>query len=90
MFLPPVRGTQQSHAVHDPKALDYIVDLFGSSRVMLGSDYPFPLGEDRPGELIDSMSDWTADLKARLLGLNALEFLGVAADRFSRPQNSTG
>ena len=41
--------------VHDATMLNYIVDLCGADHVALGSDYPFPLGEDRPGELIRSM-----------------------------------
>ena len=27
------------------------------NRVMLGSDYPFPLGEHHPGKLIESVDD---------------------------------
>ena len=34
--------------------LQYVVGKFGSDRVILGSDYPFPLGEmDYPGRLIE-------------------------------------
>lgn len=28
--------------VHDPKVLEYCVDLFGPDKICLGSDYPFP------------------------------------------------
>lgn len=61
--------------VHDPIMLRYIVDLFGAERVALGSDYPFPLGEDHPGELITSMEAFSPAVKSRLLGGTALEFL---------------
>ena len=30
---------------------------------MLGSDYPFPLGEHHPGKLIESMEEFSSDLK---------------------------
>ena len=43
--------------VHDPKMLAYIIDLVGVDRVALGSDYPFPLGETPPGELIKSKAN---------------------------------
>ncbi|MDQ3115362.1 MAG: amidohydrolase [Verrucomicrobiota bacterium] len=43
----------------------------------LGSDYPFPLGEAHPGELIESMADFSAEDKARLLSGSAREFLGL-------------
>jgi aminocarboxymuconate-semialdehyde decarboxylase len=44
--------------------------------VALGSDYPFPLGEERPGELIRSISELTAEDRAMLLGGAARAFLG--------------
>ena len=45
---------------------------------MLGSDYPFPLGEHRVGTLIRS-SALSAPIKDRLLGVNAVEFLGLGS-----------
>jgi len=68
--------------VHDPVMLRYVVDLVGDDRVTLGSDYPFPLGEEHPGALIESMTDFSAERKARLLGENALEWLQVEKERF--------
>src|SRR3984885_2270303 len=41
--------------VHDKAMLKYIVDLIGADKIALGSDYPFPLGENIPGTLIESM-----------------------------------
>ncbi|WP_454259313.1 amidohydrolase family protein [Pseudoxanthomonas mexicana] len=35
--------------VADPRALRYLLDTVGHERVMLGTDYPFPLGEQEPG-----------------------------------------
>merc|ERR1719420_2263867 len=31
--------------VHDNTALELLVDVIGEDRIMLGTDYPFPLGE---------------------------------------------
>lgn len=62
--------------VHDPKVLDFIVDLIGEDKVMLGTDYPFPLGELEPGQLIHKMP-YSDERKKKLLGLNALEWLGI-------------
>src|SRR5438445_9320891 len=39
-------------AVFDERTLQFLVGTMGSDRVMLGSDYPFPLGEHRIGQLI--------------------------------------
>jgi tryptophan 2,3-dioxygenase len=55
------------------------VGTMGAGRVMLGSDYPFPLGEHRVGSSIRS-SPLTAQAKDRLLGANAMEFLGWRSD----------
>lgn len=41
----------------------YNVFLYYQDRVILGTDYPFPLGELEPGKLIDSMDDFDNKLK---------------------------
>ena len=61
--------------VHDPRMLQYLVDLFGANRVAVGSDYPFPLGEHHPGALVESMN-WDAATKALVQSGAALEWLG--------------
>jgi len=61
---------------HDPAILREALRVFGEARVALGSDYPFPLGEEKPGAMIDGMEDLAAAVKERLLFKNALEFLG--------------
>ncbi len=40
---------------HDPKMLDYVLDVQGSKKVTLGSDYPFPLGDLEIGKFIEEM-----------------------------------
>ncbi|MCY4524666.1 MAG: amidohydrolase family protein [Halobacteriovoraceae bacterium] len=67
---------------HDPKALNYILDLMGENQVALGSDYPFPLGELKPGSLIASMDELSPQTKERLFSGTALEWLGMSADNF--------
>jgi aminocarboxymuconate-semialdehyde decarboxylase len=63
--------------VHDADALRMLVKLFGAARVALGSDYPFPLGEARPGELIESIAEFSPRDKLQLLSGTAREFLGL-------------
>lgn len=62
--------------VHEPSKLDFLVRLVGADQVMLGSDYPFPLGEANPGRLIESM-DYDDSIKEMLLNGAALNWLGV-------------
>jgi len=67
--------------VHDKTMLKYLVDLIGKDKVMLGSDYPFPLGELEPGALIKS-SGFAEGVKNNLLGSNALDWLGLDESKF--------
>ena len=62
--------------VHDVDALKLLLKLFGPARVALGSDYPFPLGEAHPGELIQSLK-LTAKEKAQLFSGTACDFLDI-------------
>lgn len=71
-------------AVFDPTALRFLTDVMGEDRVMLGSDYPFPLGEEFVGQLIRNASGFDDDAKARLLGGNAVKFLGLTAAQTKR------
>ncbi len=61
--------------VHDERILDYLIDLVGADKIALGSDYPFPLGEESPGKLIEHMpySDHTKDW---LLYKSAMAWMG--------------
>ena len=67
--------------VHDPRMLDYLIELIGPNRIALGSDYPFPLGEHVPGKLIESMN-YSDDVTELLLSGSALEWLGLEKSSF--------
>ncbi|CAM4047934.1 amidohydrolase family protein [Corallococcus exiguus] len=69
--------------VHDAETLRGIVKLFGADKVALGSDYPFPLGEERPGTLIESLTDLAPSVREQLLSRNALEWLGRSHEDFA-------
>ncbi len=64
-------------AVFDQRSLQLLVEVMGEDRIMLGSDYPYPLGEQHIGELIRS-SDLPAASKAKLLSSNAERWLGLS------------
>ncbi|XP_069111330.1 2-amino-3-carboxymuconate-6-semialdehyde decarboxylase-like isoform X2 [Argopecten irradians] len=67
--------------VHDSEALKLLVNVIGEDKVMLGSDYPFPLGEHHPGKLIEEMK-FDDTLKDNLLAGNACEFLGLDRKKY--------
>lgn len=68
--------------VHDPRALKFVVEILGEDKVALGTDYPFPLGEDVPGQLIEQTAGLSKETRERLLWQNALEWLGISKDVF--------
>jgi aminocarboxymuconate-semialdehyde decarboxylase len=68
--------------VHDPRSLQYLIDQMGSDRIALGTDYPFPLGETRPGSLIRSMNLPRA-VEEDLFFRSACRWLGVQPERFA-------
>ena len=67
--------------VHDADALDFLIKKVGESKIALGTDYPFPLGELEPGNLIES-SNYSDEKKNKFLFENALEWLGLSHDHF--------
>ena len=66
---------------HDPKALQYILDLQGSKRVTLGSDYPFPLGDLEIGAFIEEM-DLPQETVEDIFCNSTLEWLNIDKSRF--------
>lgn len=62
--------------VHDADVLRQTIRLFGPDRVILGTDYPFPLGEAEPGQLIKSLQDLNSQNRSALLSGNARLWLG--------------
>ncbi len=62
--------------VHDASTLDYLINLVGPNQIMLGSDYPFPLGEAEPGTLIESMG-YEESVMEMLLNGAALNWLNL-------------
>lgn len=69
--------------VHSPDMLHYIIKLMGANRVALGTDYPFPLGELEPGQLIRT-AGLEKDIEAQLLHGAALEWMQLDKAQFER------
>lgn len=72
-------------AVFDERALRLLVEVMGTERVMLGSDYPFPLGERRAGRLIRDCGVLDDAARLRLLGSNAAAFFGLGPGSWTLP-----
>src|SRR5579884_487610 len=63
----------------EPLALRFLCDLVGAERVMLGSDYPFGIGDLDPTRLIDATALTAAERDA-ILGGNAARVFHVECD----------
>lgn len=64
-------------AVYDDNALKFLIDVMGEDRVLFGTDYPFPLGEQVMGELIRNSQHLSAQQQRKLLGDNAKRWLAL-------------
>jgi len=64
-------------AVFDADALALLVKVMGAERVMLGSDAPFPLGEQQVGALVRGHAGLDEDAKRAILGGNAVRFFSL-------------
>ncbi|KAJ3275608.1 hypothetical protein HDV01_007611 [Terramyces sp. JEL0728] len=67
--------------IHDEDALELLIKKIGIDRIILGSDYPFPLGEHKPGELVVNAKKLSEEDKAKILGGNVFEFFGSRVDK---------
>jgi aminocarboxymuconate-semialdehyde decarboxylase len=62
--------------VFERKALELLVSVFGPEHVLLGSDYPFDMGESGAVSFVEGMEHLTRQEKEKILGLNAIRLLG--------------
>jgi aminocarboxymuconate-semialdehyde decarboxylase len=65
-------------AVFDAGALRLLVDRMGADRVLLGTDAPFPLGEQEPGALVEATYAQAPDVRDAILRGNAERVFSIA------------
>lgn len=66
---------------HDEKMLRYVLDLQGSMRVTMGTDYPFPLGDLEMGKFIEE-GNFSQQEKEDLFANATLEWLDLKKEDF--------
>ena len=74
----PLESIRRFHfdtVTHDATLLRALVEFAGADRVLLGSDYPFDMGLERPAEPVRELGLDPED-EAAILGGNALRLLG--------------
>jgi aminocarboxymuconate-semialdehyde decarboxylase len=65
--------------VHDVELLRGLIEFFGPEHVLLGSDYPFDMGVERPDAVVRGL-DLPPEDESAILGGNALRVVGGVRD----------
>jgi aminocarboxymuconate-semialdehyde decarboxylase len=64
--------------VYHPDNLRHLIQQIGPSQVVLGTDYPFDMGEEQPLSVLDGVSDLSSADRERIICGNALQLLGLS------------
>jgi aminocarboxymuconate-semialdehyde decarboxylase len=60
---------------HDPHAMRYLIDRVGPDRIMVGSDYCFDIGYERPVEFVTALPGLSRAARTSILGGTAARLL---------------
>lgn len=71
-----LRSFYYDTVVHDPDALRFLVERVGAERVVLGSDYPFPMGDPDPVGTV-TRAGLPPEVTAAILGGTLAGLLGL-------------
>ena len=78
-YADPVEGFRRLYfdtVMFEPRALRFLCDTVGADKIMLGSDYPFSIGDPNPTRLVDETSLTEAERRA-ILGATAARIFRV-------------
>ncbi len=62
---------------HNPDALRYLIAFAGSDHVLMGSDYPYDMGDDQPARTVSSLSGIKEEDRRKILMENAIRLFGL-------------
>ena len=73
---------------HDERLLKYVLDMQGSNRICMGTDYPFPLGDLKFGQYMEDMGLEKAELEdIKLINAGLLKDQQVACHARNKAEN---
>jgi len=61
----------------DPGMLGHLIERFGASHVLLGTDYPYDMGVEDPLGFLSKVSGISSSERQKIAGLNAARLLGL-------------
>lgn len=76
-MFPTLRRFTYDTISHSPDALKYLIRLVGVDRIMVGSDFCFDMGYERPRDIVTKSLGLKAADQARILRTNAARLLGL-------------
>jgi len=62
---------------HNPDALRHLINIAGSDHVLLGSDYPYDMGDPDPVQTVSRLSGIKEEDRRRILRENAVTLFGL-------------
>lgn len=80
LHSPPSHSLRRLHfdtLVHDSDQLAQLLRVYGPERLLLGTDYPYDMGDADARHRIDHLPGLTAETRAMLLGDNARRLLNL-------------
>ncbi|MBT2305113.1 amidohydrolase [Variovorax paradoxus] len=63
--------------VFDPENLDFLIHQYGHEHILMGTDYPFDMGDANPLALIEKLAGLDEEAKDAIRGGNARKLLGL-------------
>ena len=63
--------------VFNEPQLRHLIEVWGADHIVMGTDYPFDMAQPDPVGHVDSVQGLGEDDKARVMGINAAELLGI-------------
>ena len=63
--------------VFEPDQLEFLIRKYGADHIMLGTDYPYDMGDYDPVGLIDRVEGLSEQERDLVGGLNAARLLGI-------------
>ena len=67
--------------LHDPAPLGFLVGQVGADHVVMGTDYPFPMGDPTPVETVNAIPGLSDQQRQLILGDNVARLLGQGVGR---------
>ena len=65
----------------DAELLSSLIGKFGANRVMMGSDYPFDMGDENPVTLVEGVARLSLAEREQIMGGNAAKLLNIRPAR---------